>query len=67
MRAQPSDPSGERRRRGGTRAKLTIHEERTLEADAPPGSRFKGYASYLMQDLMIRGKSPGDRRLGVGR
>src|SRR5271165_4057856 len=52
--AQPSDPSGERRRRGGTRAKLTIHEERTLEADAPPGSRFKGYASYLMQDLMIR-------------
>lgn len=52
--AQPSDPSGERRRRGGTRAKLTIHEERTLEADAPPGSRFKGYASYLVQDLMIR-------------
>src|SRR5208337_1468939 len=52
--AQPSDPSGERRRRGGTRAKLTIHEERTLEADAPPGSRFKGYASSLMQDLMIR-------------
>src|SRR5208337_1686852 len=52
--AQPSGPSGERRRRGGTRAKLTIHEERTLEADAPPGSRFKGYASSLMQDLMIR-------------
>ena len=49
--AQPSDPSGERRRRGGTRAKLTIDEERKLEADAPPGSRFKGYASFLVQDL----------------
>ncbi len=51
---QSSDPSGERRRRGGTRAKLTIDEERKLEADAPPGSRFKGYASFLVQDLMIR-------------
>ena len=52
--AQPADPSGERRRRGGIRAKLTIDEERKLEAEAPPGSRFKGYASFLVQDLMIR-------------
>ena len=51
--AQPSDRSGERRR-GGTRAKLVIDEERKLEVDAPPRSRFKGYASYLVQDLMIR-------------
>src|SRR5208282_3643274 len=39
---------------GGTRAQLVIHEERKLEVDAPPRSRFKGYASYLVQDLMIR-------------
>ncbi len=51
---QPADPPGERRRRGGTRAKLAIHEERTLEIDAPPGSRFKGYAGLLVQDLSIR-------------
>ncbi len=31
-----------------------IHEERKLEAEAPPGSRFKGCASFLVQDLMIR-------------
>jgi hypothetical protein len=52
--AQPTDRSGERRRRGSTRAKLTIDEERKLEAEAPPGSRFKGYAGFLVQDLMIR-------------
>ena len=51
--AQPADRSGERRRRGSTRVKLTIHEERKLEAEAPPGSRFKGYAGFLVQDLMI--------------
>ena len=40
--AQPSDPSGERRRRrGGTRAKLTIDEERTLEADAAARLAFQ--------------------------
>jgi len=50
---QPTDPRGGRRR-GGTRAKLVIDEERKLEVDAPPRSRFKGYASYLVQDLMIR-------------
>ena len=50
---KPTEPPG-RRRRGGVRAKLVIDEERKLEVDAPPRSRFKGYASYLVQDLMIR-------------
>jgi hypothetical protein len=51
--ARAADAAGGRKR-GGTRSKLTIDEVRTLEADAPPGSRFKGYASYLVQDLAIR-------------
>jgi hypothetical protein len=51
---RPADLSGERRRRGPTRTKLTIHDERKLQADAPLGSRFKGYASFLVQDLVIR-------------
>jgi hypothetical protein len=33
---------------------LTIHEKRTLAADAPPGSRFKGDAGSLLRNLMIR-------------
>ena len=53
-REQPTNASGKRRRRGSTRAKLTIDEERKLEAAPPPGSRFNGYASFLVQDLVIR-------------
>src|ERR1700683_2133918 len=52
--ARAADPSGERRRRGATRTKLTIHEERKLEVAPPRGSRFKGYAGFLVQDLIIR-------------
>ena len=52
--AAPASPSGERRRRGPTRTKLTIHDERKLRAQAPSGSRFKGYASFLVQDLAVR-------------
>src|SRR5208282_4570778 len=52
--AEPGKRPGKERRRGGVRAKLTIHEERKLRADAPAGSRFKGYASFLVQDLVVR-------------
>lgn len=41
-------------RRGSTKAKLVIDEERRLEAEVPPGSRFKGYSGFVVQDLVIR-------------
>jgi hypothetical protein len=53
-KASEARPADERRKRGQTRSKLTIDEVRMLEADAPPGSRFKGHASWLVQDLAIR-------------
>src|SRR5271166_4488418 len=48
--------SGDRKLpRGDTRSKLSIHEERTIKVAAPPrGSRFKGYTSFAVQDLVIR-------------
>jgi hypothetical protein len=52
--AKPSPDPGTKPRRGPTRAKLTINEERSVEVVPPPGARFKGYASYVVQDLVIR-------------
>jgi len=52
----PKPPGGskERRRRGSTRAKLTINEERKVKLSAPPpDARFKGYTSFVVQDLVI--------------
>jgi hypothetical protein len=46
--------SEERPKGGGKTAKLSIHEERTVEVAAPRGSRFKGYTSFIVQDLMIQ-------------
>jgi len=51
---KPSHDAGTKPRRGSTRAKLTIDEERIIEVVPPPGARFKGYASYVVQDLVIR-------------
>src|SRR5882724_6544225 len=53
---KPSGSSGERKRpRGSTRSKLTIDEERTVKVATPPRrSRFKGYTSFVVQDLVIR-------------
>jgi len=55
---EPKSPgsSGDRKRpRGSSRSKLSIDEERTVKVAAPPrGSRFKGYTSFVVQDLVIR-------------
>jgi transposase IS66 family protein len=46
---------GRRRGRGAKNAKLVIDEERIVRAGSvPSGSRFKGYASFVVQDLVLR-------------
>ena len=50
----PGSSGDKKRRRGSTRSRLTIDEERTVKVAAPPrGSRFKGYTSFVVQDLVI--------------
>ena len=50
----PGSSGGRKRPRGSTRSKLSIDEERTVRVAAPPrGSRFKGYTSFVVQDLVI--------------
>jgi len=50
-----SPPAAGSRRGGGNKtARRTIHEERVIKAAAPPGSRFKGYQNFVVQDLVLR-------------
>src|ERR1700719_526803 len=55
---EPKPPSGGGagpRAKGGKTSRLSIHEERTVKVASPPdGSRFKGYANFIVQDLVIR-------------
>src|SRR5215813_14058691 len=64
---QASDPkrpeNSPKRPRGSTRSKLSIDEEREMALAAPPrGSRFKGYTSFVVQDLVIRAHVVNFRR-----
>lgn len=45
-----------RRKRGKGRPKPAVTEEHKLEITAPPGSRFKGYERYTVQELRVEGR-----------
>jgi len=52
--SKPPTGAGKRRGRGGKQMRRVVIEDRVLAAEVPAGSRFKGYESFLIQDLVLR-------------
>ncbi len=61
--SEPKPPcdSEARRRRGKVVPRVPV-EERVLRATVPPGSQFRGYQDFLVQDLMLRTEAVRYRR-----
>ena len=49
---QPKSGKAKRRRHRGAK-RVSVTEERTIPVSAPPGSRFKGYETTVVHDLVI--------------
>jgi hypothetical protein len=47
-----ADPSEKRPRRGRVTPRVSV-EQTVIETTVPPGSRFRGYEPFLVQDLVI--------------
>ena len=52
---------GKRRRRGKIVPRVAI-EDRVIKAQVPPGSRFKGYETFVVQDIVLRAEAIRYRR-----
>jgi hypothetical protein len=56
-RAAGKPDDSRRRGRRAKNAELVIHEERVVKAGSvPPGSRFKGYTDFVVQDLVLHAR-----------
>src|SRR5918911_4336345 len=59
---EPKPPRGAQGRgRGKVEPRVAV-EERVLHATVPPGSQFRGYQDFLVQDLVLRTEAVRYRR-----
>ncbi len=59
--SEPKPPSPPKGRRGPVTPRVAV-EDQILGATVPRGSRFKGYADFLVQDLVLRARCIRYRR-----
>jgi hypothetical protein len=59
--SEPKPPSPRKGRRGPVRPRVAV-EDQVIKASVPPGSRFKGYADFVVQDLVLRVRCTRYRR-----
>src|SRR5829696_4545968 len=59
--SEPKPPNPLKGRRGPVTPRVAV-EDQVIEAAAPPGSCFKGYADFLVQDLVLRARCIRYRR-----
>src|SRR5215211_1386762 len=50
--SEPKPPSPPKGRRGPVTPRVAV-EDQLIKASVPPGSRFKGYADFVVQDLVL--------------
>ena len=54
----PAKPTTNEKRRGRGRVMPRVSvEEKVIKAEIPPGCHFKGYESFLVQDLVIAARA----------